>query len=164
MFRALICPSSGARDYTCVIAAYGRIACCSTPNSRLPTTKALHTICGNNTSVVSSFWWRAYKCPKHVEQIIIAIKHSVASSRFSSLRLYYDARTNIHQTHLAVFIPNLCFVCIVKYCMYCTWVLKFIVCFLRHILAGIRVCIYLFGVWAYVWAYALVAALLPEFA
>jgi len=23
MFRALICPSSGARDYTCVIAAYG---------------------------------------------------------------------------------------------------------------------------------------------
>ena len=23
MFRTLICPSSGARDYTCVIAAYG---------------------------------------------------------------------------------------------------------------------------------------------
>jgi len=23
MFRALICPSSGAGDYTCVIAAYG---------------------------------------------------------------------------------------------------------------------------------------------
>jgi len=23
MFRALICPSSGARDYTCVIPAYG---------------------------------------------------------------------------------------------------------------------------------------------
>ena len=23
MFRALICPSSGARDYTCVIAVYG---------------------------------------------------------------------------------------------------------------------------------------------
>ena len=36
---------------------------------------------------------------KHVEQIIIAIKHSVASSWFSSLRLYYDARTNIHQIH-----------------------------------------------------------------
>jgi len=23
MFRAFICPSSGARDYTCVITAYG---------------------------------------------------------------------------------------------------------------------------------------------
>ena len=36
-------------------------------------------------------------CPKHVEQIKIAIKHSVASSWFSPLRLYYDARTNIYQ-------------------------------------------------------------------
>jgi hypothetical protein len=71
--------------------------CCSAPNSRPPTTKALHTICGNNTSIVSSSWWWAYRCPKHVEQIIIAIKHSVASSWFSSLRLYNDARTNIHQ-------------------------------------------------------------------
>ena len=101
MFRAFICPSSGARDYTCVIAAYGlwclgcwwsvphpgRIACCSTPNSRPPATKALHTTCGNNTSVVSSSWWWAYECPKHVEQILIAIKHSVASSSFSSLGL-----------------------------------------------------------------------------
>jgi hypothetical protein len=122
MFRALTCPSSGARDYACVIAACGvkclgcwwsavgsgaagyasrmreivqshnfrhpgRIACCSTPNSRPPATKALHTICGNNTSIVSSSWWWAYECPKHVEQIIIAIKHSVASSWFSSLRL-----------------------------------------------------------------------------
>jgi len=75
----------------------GRIACCSTPNNRPPATKALHTICGNNTSIVSSSWRWAYECPKHVEQIIIAIKHSVTSSWFSSLRLYYDARTNIHQ-------------------------------------------------------------------
>jgi len=37
----------------------------------------------------------AYKCPKHVEQIISATKHSVASSWFSSLRLYYDAQTYI---------------------------------------------------------------------
>jgi hypothetical protein len=36
-------------------------------------------------------------CPKHVEQIISAINHSVASSWFSSLRMYYDAQTNIHQ-------------------------------------------------------------------
>ena len=28
----------------------------------------------------------AYECPKHVEQIINAIEHSVASSWFSSLR------------------------------------------------------------------------------
>jgi len=75
----------------------GRIACLSARNSRPPATKALHTICGNNTSIVWSSWWWACKCPKHVEQIISAIKHSVASSWFSSLRLYYDARTNIHQ-------------------------------------------------------------------
>ena len=75
----------------------GRIACCSAPNSRPPATKALHTKCGNNTSIVSSSWWWAYKCPKHVEQIISAINHSVTSSWFSSLRLYNDARTNLHQ-------------------------------------------------------------------
>ena len=74
----------------------GRIACCSACNSRPPATKALHTICGYNTSIVLSSWWWTYKCPKHVEQIISAIKHSVASSWFSSLRFYYDARTNIH--------------------------------------------------------------------
>ena len=65
----------------------GCIACCSAPNSRPPATKALHTICGNNTSTVSNFWWWAYKCPKYVEQIISSIKQSVASSWFSSLRL-----------------------------------------------------------------------------
>ena len=67
---------------------------------RIAATSALHTICGNNTSIVSSSRWWAYKCPKHVEQTISAIKHSVASSWFSSLRLYYDARTNIHQIHM----------------------------------------------------------------
>jgi len=64
----------------------GRIACCSAPNSRPPATKALHTICGNNTSIVSSSWWWAYTCPKHVQQIISAIKHSVSSSWIFSLR------------------------------------------------------------------------------
>jgi hypothetical protein len=63
------------------------IACCPAPDHRPPVTKALHTICVNNTSIVSSSWWRAYKCPKHVEQITSAIKHSAASSWFSSLRL-----------------------------------------------------------------------------
>jgi len=65
----------------------GRIACCPAPDRRPPATKALHTICGNNTSIDSSSWWWAYKCPKHVEQIISAIKHLVASRWFSSLRL-----------------------------------------------------------------------------
>jgi len=77
----------------------GRIAHCPAPNSRPPATKSLHTICGNNTSIVSSSWWWAYKCPKHVDQIISAIKHSVVSSWFSSLPLYYDAQTNIHQIY-----------------------------------------------------------------
>jgi len=81
----------------------GRIACCSACNSRPPATKALYTTCGNNTSIVSSSWWWACKCRKHVEQIISAIKHSVASSWFSSLRLYYDARTNIHQRIRVIF-------------------------------------------------------------
>jgi len=52
--------------------------------------------------IVSSSWWWAYMCPKHVEQIISAIKHSVTSSWFSSLRLYNDARTNIHQIQEAI--------------------------------------------------------------
>jgi len=73
----------------------GRLVCCSAPNSRLPTTKTLHTICGNKTSTVSISWWWAYKCPKHVEQIISAIKHSVASSWFSSLPL--KGRTAVAQ-------------------------------------------------------------------
>ena len=100
MFRALVCPSLGARDYTCVIAAYsdkescsssfphpGRIACCSAPDHRPPANKAVHTKCGNNTSIVVSSRGWAYNCPKHVEQIISAINHSVASSWFSSLRI-----------------------------------------------------------------------------
>ena len=77
----------------------GRIACCSARNSRPSATKALHTICDNNTSIVSSSWWWAYKCPKHVEQIINSIKHSVATSWFSSQRKYNDARKNIYQIH-----------------------------------------------------------------
>ena len=96
MFRALLCPSSGARDYMCVITAYGvqcfvagcwgsvqdsglcvrhegcytngqscniphsgRIACCPALDLRQPATKALHTIGGNNTHIVSSSWWWA---------------------------------------------------------------------------------------------------------
>jgi len=86
----------------------GRIACCSACKSQPPATKGLHTICGNNTSILSSSWWWAYKCPKHVKQIISAIKHSVASSWFSSLCLYYDAWTSIHEGN-----PGVCCYCMV---------------------------------------------------
>jgi len=98
MFRALICPSSGARDYTWDVTAYGGVVggqeqgsrlCvrdegnCSgsypAPDRRPPATKPLHTICGTNISIVSSSWWWAHKCPKHV---ISAMNHSVASSWF----------------------------------------------------------------------------------
>ena len=49
-----------------------------------PTTsnQALHTIGGNNTHIVSRSWWWAWRCPKHAEHIISAIKHSVISSWF----------------------------------------------------------------------------------
>ena len=60
----------------------GRIACCSTPYLRPPATEASHTIGGNNTHIVSSSWRWALRCPKHVERIIIAMNHSVASSWF----------------------------------------------------------------------------------
>ena len=142
MFGALLCPSSGAQDCMCVIAAYGvqclvagcqgsgegqqgvrpgrgmLEGCCSIPlpgqqpavlhlapdskqsstahaaslfldESLLPFTwpptasnQALHAIGCNNTHIVSSSWWWAWKCPKHVERIISAIKHSVTSSWF----------------------------------------------------------------------------------
>ena len=96
MFRALLCPSSGAQDYMGVITAYGvrclgcwlsevryraagyasgmgdvarlqssniphpwRIAGCPAPDLRQQTTKASHTIGGNNTHIFSSSWWWA---------------------------------------------------------------------------------------------------------
>ena len=71
MFRALTCPSSRVRR-----------SGARTPDRRPPATKALHTICGNTTSIVSNSWGWAYKWPKHVEQIISAINRLVASSWF----------------------------------------------------------------------------------
>ena len=125
MFRALLCPSSGAQDYMCyyrqrcaVLGCWlsevrcratgyafrvrdvaplalswwqgqwsniphpGRIAGGPAPYLRQPATKASHTIGGNNTHTVLSSWWWAQKCLKHVEHIISAINHSVASSWF----------------------------------------------------------------------------------
>ena len=72
MFRAILCPSSEAWNYTCFITADGvrclgcwllevryRAAGCPAPNLKQPATKASHTIGGNNTHTVSSSWWWA---------------------------------------------------------------------------------------------------------
>jgi hypothetical protein len=67
-----------------------------------PANKALHTTCDNNTSIVSSPWRWAWKCLKHVGQVISAINHSVASTRFSSLCIYNDAETNTHQIQVKI--------------------------------------------------------------
>ena len=67
-----------------------RHPCCPAPDSRPPATKALHTICGNITSIVSSSWWWAYKCPKYIEQIISAINQSVESSWFLFYAYTFD--------------------------------------------------------------------------
>ena len=64
MFRAPLCPSSGAQEYYTVVAACG-ILC----------TRSNHCI------ILLSSWWWTWWCPKHVEQAIrSAIKTSVASS------------------------------------------------------------------------------------
>ena len=84
----------------------GRIACCPAPDCRPPATKALHTTFGNNTSIVASSWWWAYKCPKYVEKIISAINHSVAPRWFSSVHLYNDVRTNKHQMNIFICTAN----------------------------------------------------------
>jgi len=79
MFRALICPSSGARDYTC---RHCRIWCVMPWLLVVSGQEQGSRLCGNNTSIVSSSWWWAYKWPKYIEQIISAI----TSSWFSSVR------------------------------------------------------------------------------
>jgi len=87
----------------------GRIACCPAPNRRPLATKVLHTICGNNTSIVSSAWWWACKCQTHVEEIISAIKHSVASSWFSSLRIIVQTFGSLKPRTLSKLVWNLWF-------------------------------------------------------
>ena len=70
------------------------IAGCPATDLQQPATKASHTIGSNNTHMVSSSWWWAQKCPKHVEHIISSIKYSVASS------LLYAYATMHGQTHI----------------------------------------------------------------
>ena len=80
----------------------GRIACCPAPDRRPPTTKALHTICGNNTNMVSSSWWWAYKCPKHVEQIISTMWIQIQQmQQYADIYLLqsYSTCFGCHSTH-----------------------------------------------------------------
>ena len=81
------------------LVAGGRLLRAEQKAMRPPATKALHTIRGNNTSIVSSSRWWACKCLKHVEQIIRAKKHSVASSWFSSLSLRCEWCRARHHSH-----------------------------------------------------------------
>ena len=81
MFRASLCPSSGAQEYYTSILQTGRITLSSTPDQLLEKTTAQNTIRSNHCIILLSSWWWAYWCPKHVEQAIrSAIKTSVASS------------------------------------------------------------------------------------
>ena len=96
MFRAQLCPSSGAQEYYTVVAACG-ISCCGFQVAGLVwswglcvrfagccsilQTTARNTTGSNHCIILLSSWWWAKWCHKHVEQAIrTAIKTSVASS------------------------------------------------------------------------------------
>jgi len=66
---------------SCNIPLPGHIACCPAPDPRQPATKHC-TQQAVITCIVLSSWWWALKCLKHVQHIISAINHSVASSWF----------------------------------------------------------------------------------
>jgi hypothetical protein len=56
-------------------------------------------------SIVSSSWWWAYKCPKHVEQVTSSINHWVATSWFSSPRRCTDKHTsNLQKAYLTYYV------------------------------------------------------------
>ena len=70
MFRALLCPSSGARVYMFVITAYGvqcLVAGCwgsDAGQQAVSSNQGMHTIGSSKTHIVSSFWWWTKKCPE----------------------------------------------------------------------------------------------------
>jgi len=95
MFRAPLCPSSGAQEYYTVVAACGISCCKNVKICKLGGICVLSIKC----RVLSRFvircaecrggrWWAQW-CPKHVEQAIrSAIKTSVASSWHSTSTHY----------------------------------------------------------------------------
>jgi hypothetical protein len=130
MFWALICPSSGARDYTfsynmwrvvpwllvvggqvqcsriCVLDAYPVTLHLSADHQQ-PRHYTPHVV---TKSIVSSSWWWAYKCPKHVEQITSSINHWVASSWFCSPHItMMHGQTHIKIIRVPVYITQLVF-------------------------------------------------------
>ena len=96
MFRASLCPSSGAHEYYTVVAACSNLCCGFSSSWSGVELRVMRPVCrmlvnqhpanrttAQNTTrsnLLSSWWW-AWWCPKHVEQAIrSAIKTSVASS------------------------------------------------------------------------------------
>ena len=87
MFRAQLCPSSGAQEYYTVVTACS-ISCCGLQVAGLVQSWGLCVLfagCRVNQQasciILLSSWWWAQWCPKHVEQAIrSAIKTSVACS------------------------------------------------------------------------------------
>ena len=68
-----------------------------------------YTIGGKNTHIVSSSWWWAQNCPKHVEYIISAINHSVVSSWFffsMHMEVNYRQKTSICSWNREVFVSK----------------------------------------------------------
>ena len=93
-FRVLLCPSSGARDYMCVITAYG-VQCL------VLVAWGEVQAAGYASRKGDVAWWWAQQCPKHVEHIISAITHSVAYSWFffsTHMQWCTDKRTSSSNT------------------------------------------------------------------
>jgi len=94
IFRAIICPSSGARDYICVIASYG-VQCSKDENIQFVFASVMYVPCFWEIYYCVSLPMRRAECVKCFEgiwcscwwtaQIISAINPSVVSSWFSSL-------------------------------------------------------------------------------
>ena len=97
MFRALICPSSGARDYTCVISAYG-VQCLGCWWSAVRC-RAVGYASGTYMPIIRTS--RLYLCYFRIRCAmpwLLVVGGQVQGSRLC-LCLSNDARTNIHQIY-----------------------------------------------------------------
>jgi len=120
MFRATVCPSSGARDrrdvhsmWRMTLVMVGRRCCVwlsvvragwdrveQHPSTRTHNLQAHATLTTNhnqsyaphavNICTVSSSWWWAYRCPKRVKRIISSINYCVASSWSHTPHIRYN--------------------------------------------------------------------------
>jgi hypothetical protein len=88
MFRALIYPSSGTWVYTSSNVRWVVLKDASALHLPADHQHLWHHSPHIRTGIVSSSWWWAYECPKHVEQLIRIINHQVTSSWFFLLHIY----------------------------------------------------------------------------